>query len=85
MLVFDTKQRKLVSGRGFIDFINANKDTIANIAGVAANVANATASTANAAKQIYDIVKHRNPTKKSKKSDKVLTEKSMQILNNLIK
>ena len=40
MLVFEKRERKFVSGKGFIDFINANKDTIANVAGVVGNVAN---------------------------------------------
>jgi len=78
MLVFDKRQRKFVSGRGIIDFINSNKDTIANIASVASSVANVASSTANAAKQIYDAVK----TKKT--ANKALTANSMQILNNLV-
>ena len=80
MLVFDKRQRKFVSGRGFIDFINANKDTISNVAGVVGNVENAAASTANAAKQIYNVVK----TRKSKTGGR-LTERSIGVLNNLIK
>ena len=79
MLVFDKRQRKLVSGRGFIDFLNANKDTISNVAGVVGNVANAAASTANAAKQIYNVVKDRK-----RKKGGGLSEKSIEVINNLI-
>ena len=80
MLVFDKRERKFVSGKGFIDFINANKDTIANVAGVVGNVANAAASTANAAKQIYNGVKARK-----RRTGGRLTEKSIEVINNLIK
>lgn len=79
MLVFDKRQRKFVSGRGFIDFLNANKDTISNVAGVVGNVANAAASTANAAKQIYNVVKARKD-----KTGGRLTDRSIGVLNNLI-
>jgi hypothetical protein len=81
MLVFSKRQEKFVSGRGIIDFINSNKDTIANIASVASSVANVAASTANATKQIYDAVKTKKITNKA---NKALTPSSMQILNNLI-
>jgi hypothetical protein len=81
MLVFGKRQQKFVSGRGIIDFINSNKDTIANIASVASSVANVAASTANAAKQIYDAVKTKRIVNNP---NNALTPSSIQILNNLI-
>lgn len=72
--------RRYVVGSGFIDtavkFLTTHKDTISNIA----DVAKAGAKTAEATKQIYDVIKAR---KGSSRINKVLSDKSVDILNRL--
>lgn len=82
MLVLVGKtQHKYVVGRGFasdlVSFLDANKETITNVADVVGSVAKAGATSATAARQIYDAVRARK--------GKGLSDKSMDILNRLAK
>jgi len=82
LVILSKKQHKYVVGRGFaadfVNFLNTNKDTIANVAGVVGNVAKAGATTANAARQIYDVVRAGRA-----RNGKGLTQKSLDILKGL--
>ena len=87
------KTKQLVIGQGLIDslakvgnFLMQNKDTIANVSGIAKDVAGAVGSSANAYKEIMEVknlrkkLKNGNGCKKSK-----LTRENKQVLNSLAK
>jgi len=81
MLIVERKRKqKYAVGSGFVDtamkFITTHKDTISNLADVAQNVAKTTA----AAKQVYNVIKSR---KADNKINKVLNDKSNDILKRL--
>jgi hypothetical protein len=72
-------------------FLSANKDTISNAANVINSVAKACAKTASAVKQIVDVVKAKraaaqrvkSPTTLPKPLEKVLSQKSIDFLQQL--
>ena len=82
LVVMRKSKQKYIIGSGFIytasKFLKTHKDTISNLAYAAGNMA----KTATAAKQIYDVIK----TKRSNnKINKILNDKSMEILQRLSK
>lgn len=80
LVVARKRKQKYVVGLGFIDtaasLLSTHKDTISNLADVVGNVAKVSV----AAKQIHDVIKSR---KSNNKINKVMTDKSMEILNRL--
>jgi hypothetical protein len=99
MLVFPhrKKQRRYVIGGGLGDwipsitralgaagkFLSANKETIKNVASTAGSVAKAGSTTVSAVKQIVDAVRAKRPTLVAKVPEKVLSEKSLELLTEL--
>lgn len=99
MLPFQSrrKHRRYVIGSGLMDwipavtraigaagrFITANKGAIKNIADVTGSVAKAGASTVTGVKQIIDAMRSKRPNVVSKAPEKVLSEKSFEILTQL--
>jgi hypothetical protein len=88
MLVIKKRQRQFILGSGFgdfINFINTHKDTISNVAGVVGNVAKAGSTTAIAAKEIYDAIKARKGSGLPPRVRNTLNDKSIDILNKILK
>lgn len=93
------RRRRFVIGSGLLDwirpvvqaigaagrFVAANKDTISNVANVAGNVAKAGATAASSVKQVIDAVRSKNNSRSAKAPERVLSEKSMELLSAMAK